>query len=156
MGIDQIRLSSELIQSLYPETLVDGPTFFLGKNLKQICFLVHCAEFDFLPEDQIVFLGKILPACKLSMDDIIVINTARLTLTFDELRNQFQPVIIILWGIRQDILGVSPDLPDFTISKMDGISVVRVPSPELMTENDLSGHNLKQQLWMCLKKLFNL
>ena len=90
------------------------------------------------------------------MDDIVLINTGRLSFTFDELRKQCQPVIIFLWGIRPDSLGLNTDLPDFTISTIDGISVVQIPSPDVMIGTDNSGHDLKQQLWACLKKLFNL
>jgi hypothetical protein len=156
MGIDQIRLSAELIKSLYPETLVGGTAFFLGKNLKRISFLVYCHEFEFLPEDQIVFLHKMLSACKLSLDDIAVINTAHVPLTLDDLRQQLQPVTIFLWGVRPDALSLDTDLPDFTISTIDGISVIQVPTPDLLIGNNSAGQDLKQRLWTCLKKLFIL
>ncbi len=156
MGIDQIRLSEELIKSLYPETLVGGTAFFLGKNHKRISFLVYCHEFEFLPEDQIVFLHKMLSACKLSLDDITVINTARVSLTLDDLRQRWQPTTIFLWGIRPDSLNPGTDLPDFTISTIDGISIIQVPTPDILIGNDATGQDLKQRLWTCLKKLFIL
>jgi hypothetical protein len=156
MGIDQIRLSAELIKTLYPETLVGGNAFFLGKNLKRIIFLVYCPEFDFLPEGQIVFLNKLLSACKLSLDDIAVINTAHIPITLDDLRQQLQPTTIFLWGVRPGLLSLSTDLPDFAISTIDGISVIQVPTPDILIGNDSAGQDLKQRLWTCLKKLFSL
>jgi hypothetical protein len=156
MGIDQIQLTSELLKSLYPETLVGTMEPFWGGNGRFISFLCYYPDQDFLPEEQFIFLHKMLSACKLSMDDIVLINTGRLSFTFDELRKQCQPVIIFLWGIRPDSLGLNTDLPDFTISTIDGISVVQIPSPDVMIGTDNSGHDLKQQLWACLKKLFNL
>ncbi len=156
MGIDQIRLSAELIKYLYPETLVGETAFFLGKNLKRISFLVHCPEFDFLPEDQIVFLFKMLSACRLSLDDIAVINNARMPLTLHDLRQRWQPATIFLWGVRPDSLSLDIDLPDFAISTVDGISVIKVPTPDILIGNDAAGQDLKQRLWTCLKKLFTL
>jgi hypothetical protein len=156
MGIDQIRLSPELIKSLYPEILVGETAFFLGKNLKRISFLVYSSEFDFLPEDQFVFLHKMLSACKLSLDDITVINTARVSLTPDDLRQRWQPTTIFLWGVRPDSLNLGTDLPDFAISTNDGISVIRIPTPDILIGNDAAGQDLKKRLWTCLKKLFTL
>ncbi len=91
MGINHIRLTSELIATLYPEALVAENDAFLGKNLRSISFLVHCPDHDFLPEEQLVFMNKMLSACKLDMNDIVILNIARLNLSFEELKVQFHP-----------------------------------------------------------------
>jgi len=175
MGINHLRLSSELIAALYPESLVAGndtapvkkpgktsipvqATFypFLGGNLRSICFLVHYPDGEFLPEEQLVFLKKMLGACKYSLDDIALVNTALSLFDFAELRKQLQPRIIFLWGISPVSIGLKPGLPDFIISQLDGISVIPVMSPELMSGDDGEGIELKHRLWACLKKLFSL
>jgi hypothetical protein len=157
MGINDLRLSPELMAALYPETLVESNMLpFLGKNLRSICFIVDCPEQDFLPEDQLMFLRKILSACKCSLDDIALVNAGRLLLHLDDLKKQLQPRILFLWGIRPESIGLEPDLPEFTISTVDDISVIPVLSPGLMSADSPEGVALKQRLWTCLKKLFNL
>jgi hypothetical protein len=156
MGIDHLQLSPVLIAALYPETLVAGNDPFLGKNLRSVGFLVHHPDLDYLPEEQFIFLGKMLTACKYHLDDIALVNTARLNLSFDELKKLLTPQIIFLWGIPPGSVGLSSELHDFSVTLIDGISVVPVPSPGLMSGNDPAGQELKQRLWVCLKKLFTL
>lgn len=177
MGINNFKLSPELIASLYPESLVDEndpapiktaakpgkPVAlpktgypYLGKNLRSVCFLTSYPEGDFLPGEQLVFLQKMLAACKYSLDDIALVNIAGISFDLAELRIQFQPRIIFLWGIPQESVVLQPGLPDFSVSMVDGISVIPVSSPELMTGNSPQGGEFKQRLWTCLKKLFSL
>jgi hypothetical protein len=177
MGINHLRLSSEMIAALYPESLVagNGPTPvkenvrtpkpvadktpaypFLGENNHSICFIANCPEEDFLPAQQLVFIQKMLAACKLNLNDIALVNIAHTAFGLAELRVQLHPQIIFLWGIPPVSVGLKSSLPDFNISMLDGISVIPVLSPDLMSGNDPEGTELKQRLWICLKKLFTL
>jgi len=177
MGINHLRLSSELIAALYPESLVTGnepspvkenvriskPVAakisvypFLGENNRSICFLANSPEEDFLPAEQLVFLQKMLTACKLSFNDIALLNIAQISFDLAELRVQLHPEIIFLWGISPASVALKSGLPDFRISVLDGISIIPVLSPDLMSGNSTEGTELKQRLWICLKKLFTL
>jgi hypothetical protein len=175
MGIDNLRLSPELIAALYPESLIDGnmpltenvrnakpvalsPAAypFLGENIRSICFLANYPEGDFLPADQLLFLQKMLNPCKLSLNDIALLNIARFTFDLAELRLQLHPGIIFLWGVPPASVGLKSSLPDFGISVMDGISVIPVAGPELMSGDSPEGKEYKQRLWTTLKKLFAL
>jgi hypothetical protein len=177
MGINNLQLSTELIAALYPETLVGGNDMdtgkkpgkreeplpdkateypFLGKNKRSISFLVDYPDHDFIPEEQLVFLKKMLSACKCSLDDIALVNTAFTGGQFAELKKRLQPQIVFLWGVRPASVGLKQGLPDFSISKVDGISVIPVLTPDLMSGDGVPGLELKQRLWTCLKKLFNL
>jgi hypothetical protein len=162
MGINQLTLSPELISMLYPESMVvekDGvaPAYpILGKNGKSICFLVSHPDHDFNSTEQYAFISKILAACKCSMDDIALINTARHPVTLHGLKNQLHPKIIFLWGSRPATIGEISDFQDLTISEFSGISVIPVFSADLMMGDNPAGLARKQQLWVLLKKLFNL
>ena len=97
-----------------------------------------------------------LVACKLSFNDIALLNIAHLAFDLAELRLQLHPQIIFLWGITPASVGLKSGLPDFNISMVDGISVIPVLSPDVMSENRPEATELKQRLWICLKKLFTL
>jgi hypothetical protein len=177
MGINHLRLSSELIAALYPETLVAGdepvqvrenvrsskmvadpsPAYpFLGENNQTICVLAFYPEGDFLPAEQLVFLQKMLEACKYNLNDIALLNIARIPFDLAGLRVQLHPRIIFLWGVQPSSVGLKSGLPDFNITIMDGISVIPVSHPDLMSGNSPEGTEYKQRLWVCLKKLFTL
>lgn len=177
MGINDIHLTTELIALLYPESLVAmedvisvkkttkpakktpeaaTPYPFMGKNLRQVSFLIHNPEGNFLPEDQLSFLQKMLAACKYSLDDIALLNTAKIPFDLAEWRLQLNPRIVFLWGILPDSVGLKSGLPEFAISQLDGISVIPVLSPALMSGENPEGTEYKKRLWACLKKLFNL
>ncbi len=161
MGINHIRLSAELIGMLYPETLVaekdpDTGYPFLGKNHLSICFLVSYPDDEFIPDDQLVFLQKILTACKLSLNDIALINTKRTPVEFPVLKTMFRPRIIFFWGTVSPITGSTLNFPDMTISTWENIRILPVMQAELMSRDDPRGLELKKNLWISLKKLFNL
>jgi hypothetical protein len=177
MGINHLRLSSELIAALYPESLVEEngastvnenvrsskpvadktPVYhFLGENNRSICFLANYREGDFLPEDQLEFLKKMLTACKLSFNDIALLNIAHTSFDLADLRLQLHPHIIFLWGIPPESVGLKSGLPDFSVTVFDGISVIPVSGLDLMSGNRPEGTEFKQRLWICLKKLFTL
>jgi hypothetical protein len=195
MGINHIRLSSDLIAALYPESLVAGKDFapaeenvvsanpkagkkyapskenvpasnliadktpdypFMGENKRSICILANDPERDFLPTEQLEFLKKMLAACKLSLNDIALLNIAHVSFDLAELRLQLHPQILFLWGIPPASVGLKSDLPDFTVTMIDGISVIPVLEPDSMSENRPEGTEFKQRLWTCLKKLFTL
>jgi hypothetical protein len=177
MGINHIRLSSELIAVLYPETLVvekdpdsdieliktgltqnkkESVYPYLGKNLNSICFLVYYPDDEFIPEDQLAFLQKILIACKLNLDDIALINTNRNPVELQVLKNIFQPRIIFLWGAVPELSGFNQHFPDMTISTWENIRILPVMQAVLMSRDNPAGLELKRKLWISLKKLFNL
>jgi hypothetical protein len=177
MGINDLQLSPELIAALYPETLVTernpmpvssparpGETrpvkttiySFLGMNLRSICVLVSYPNDEFIPGDQLVFLQKILEACKCSMDDIALINTHRQPLDMEKLKNQFSPQVIFLWGSLRDIPGLQNPLPDMAVTLWENIIVLPVAQADLMSRNGPEGQELKRILWTSLKKIFNL
>jgi hypothetical protein len=177
MGINNLRLTSELIAALYPESLIDGnqpvPLTenvrtstkvaktriaypFLGGNNRSICFLADYQEGDFLPAGQLVFLQKMIAACKYNLNDIALLNIARIPFDLAELRIRFNPRIIFLWGILPAAVGLKSGLPDFSVTLVDGISVIPVSGPDLMSVGSPEGIELKHRLWVCLKKLFAL
>lgn len=161
MGINHIRLSEELIAVLYPDTLVaendpDPGYPFLGKNLLSICFLVSYPNDEFIPDEQLVFLQKILTACKLSLNDIALINTKRTPVELLVLKTRFQPRIIFFWGTEPAITGSKLNFPDMTISTWENIRILPVIQAELLSRDTPRGLELKKNLWISLKKLFNL
>ena len=177
MGINDFSLTDELIAALYPESLVTekttgpgkknpvkagipaipvAPYPYLGQNSRSVCFLVHYPDNEFIPGDQLVFLLKILSACKCSLDDIALVNTAKTQVKMDELKRQLHPGVIFLWGLIPDLSDITKGLPDMSLSLVDGITIIPVTHAEQMSRENAEAVELKRQLWVSLKKLFSL
>jgi hypothetical protein len=174
MGINNLLLSPELIASLYPEALLAGkdPSTggktdelsgkpnrnlpFLGQNRRSVCMVSDCADADFLPDDQLGFIQKILLACKYTIADIALVNAGRSPLHFSDLKKQFQAKTVILWGARPGDIGLEAGLPEFSIFRVDDVSVMPVFSPKLMMTETTEAVEMKKRLWACLQKLFTL
>jgi hypothetical protein len=178
MGINDLQLSPELIAALYPEILVasgdpvpaSGPGkpgeplkskksdyTFLGGNRRSLCILVLCPDEEFMPEEQFVFLQKIMAACKYSLDDIAIINTHRQPMDVESLKNQFSPHVIFLWGNPPpDIPGFPKTLTDMSVTTWENMIVLPVAQTDLMSGDSPEGPALKRVLWTSLKKIFNL
>jgi hypothetical protein len=177
MGINQLRLSAELIAALYPESLVlpdngdparipgdlntqippnntDYP--YLGKNRRSICFLVSYPDDEFIPPGQLAFLQKILSACKCSLDDIALINTSRTPVVMEALKNQLNPEIVFLWGNPPDVIGMQQNFPDMIISTWENLTILPVLKANLMSRDIPESVEPKRNLWISLKKLFSL
>jgi hypothetical protein len=177
MGINEIKLTPELITELYPETLVTtidqtpaGEYFksrnnqpakslvknFLGKNLRSICILVYSPNDEFMPEEQRLFLQKILAACKYSLDDTAIINTSRYPVTMENLKEQFHPGIIFLWGSLPSFTGLPKQLTDLTAVTWENIILLHIAQAELMSSDIPEAQGPKRLLWNTLQKIFNL
>jgi hypothetical protein len=177
MGINEIKLTPELIAGWYPETLVTKidqiPTSeivksrngqraktlvgtFLGKNLRSISVLVESREDEFMPEEQRVFLQKILGACKCSLDDVAIINTYIHPITIENLKLQFHPDIIFLWGSMPAFTGLPKHLPDLTVVTWENTKLLYIAQAEFMSRDSPEAQALKRLLWNALQKIFNL
>lgn len=177
MGINDLQLSPEMIAVLYPEILVTGcdpapignPTgpgenhplkiaryAYSGKNLRSICVLVSAPDDEFMQEEKLFFLQKILEACKCTLDDIALINTHRQTPDMEKLKHQFEPVVIFLWGVLPEIPGLQNPLQDMAPALWENITILPVAQADLMSTDNAKAQELKRKLWTSLKKIFNL
>jgi hypothetical protein len=159
MGIDHLELSTEIIAALYPESLVmantvhsdrpaamplarvpelphpDQPVPYhtTGGNRRSISFLTGYGKAGTMPENQFIFFGKMLAACKCTLDDISLVHTQGKPVSLDLLKTQLHPKIIFLWGIPPADAGLDPAMPPFSMASVDGITVIPVPSTDLMS-----------------------
>lgn len=179
MDINNIILPATLIADLYPSSLVDmgeknvvpenvlppaesGPTRTdkpdtawksLGNNQKQILVVVNNSGIAFLPDNELVFLTGVLGACKLSLDDVAIVNFSNHPgMAYKEMINHFKSRIVLLFDIEPAEFGLPMSFPPYQIQPFAGNSFLYSPSLKEL-ENDRVE---KSKLWVCLKRLFNL
>ena len=126
---------------------------YLGENKKKTLVLVRYADAVHLPDKQLSFLTKLLAACNLSIADVAILNFQHYKSSdFDKIINHFKPKVVLLFDISPDEFGMPMIFPQFQVQKYKDAVFVSSPSLEVI-EPDKA---LKGNLWVCLKKIFNL
>lgn len=123
---------------------------YAGKNLKKILILFQNKEGKDLPENQQVFLGKVLQAVNLNFDDIAMVNVNPLQHSDYALLSHFDALVWLSFGITHENLPIHPDFPFYEIIKTDDCSFLLADSLEAIENN----RDKKVSLWNSLKALF--
>jgi len=159
MSLDNIQLTPFILQELFKKNLVGNsnvqaqvtssvnkPISFLGKNKKQIAIIVNNDDALYLPDEQLSFLLGILAACKLTMEDVAIINIKKNeALTYKTLTKELNTEKIFLFGVDASEI----ELPLQQYNKQLYLS-----SPLLSILQDDKAE--KSKLWLCLKQVFSI
>lgn len=162
MTLKKLILNPYNTASLYKETLVGNLTnepsiqkeniAFLGKNLKKVMLIVNDENHFFVSEDDLQFLSKILGACKLTIEDVCIINIAKRRSTFLELAQQLHPEKFILFGVSPNELNMSIVFPAYHLQLHNNIQCLIADPISAMVKDTV----LKSKLWLNLKTMFLL
>lgn len=166
MSLDNIQLPPFVLQDLFRDSLIDlnsgkaisaaapaaGPAF-LGNNKKRISIVVNAPDALYLSDEELNFLLGILTACKLTMEDVALINFAtQQPLDYRQLDQELKAQTIILFGITPADLQLPLAFPHYQVQQYN--NQVYLSSPALKT---LQGDKAeKTKLWTCLKNIFQL
>lgn len=164
MSIDQIQLPGYLCRQMFAKSLLDkakpsGGTSASGKikltglgaNGRNILFLVNDTQNKFLAENEMKLLSDLLNACKISMEDIVLVNyDQNRGVNYRELTDQFQSKKILIFGVTAADLELPFTIPFFQIQKYQEQTYLISPSLSDFSSNVA----LKKELWNCLKKIF--
>lgn len=179
MDLNSIKLPPVLVAELYATSLIDteavaapvveapppasaGParadkpaTAFrsLGNNQQRVLVVVNYAEVPFLPDGELGFLTGILGACKLSMNDVAIINYAHHgALQYKEVLDHFSSRTVLLFGVEPAEFGLPMNFPHYQVQAFTGINFLYAPLLKEL-ENDRVE---KSKLWVCLKRIFGV
>jgi hypothetical protein len=168
MSLDNIQLPASVIQDLYKKSLVlsdkkpsakvekpsDTVSFnILGNNQQKILILVADEETLYLPDEQLNFLMGILTACKLTMQDVAIVNTRKNTnISYTNFAAALKSAVIILFGVETSIIELPLQFPNYQIQAYNNQTYLSAP-PLTVLQNDKAE---KTRLWLCLKQLFSL
>lgn len=166
MSLDNIQLPSFVIQHLFRKTLVDTgdnniykkdskePEIpFLGSNKQNITILVNNTEEGIISEKQLNFLSGILSACKLTMQDVALINlNSYPKISYKSITEIFNSKIIFLFGISSNAIELPFIIPAFQKQNYNSQIYLSAPSLEELEHNK----DLKRQFWNVLKQIFSL
>ncbi len=136
--LNNIRLNAGLLTSLYRTSLVD-------LSAKKIMVAVKSA----LNEHQREFLMQILSACKLTPDQVTVVNTTENGKSYDKIVAELAPHYVLSFGA-----GSGTEL--FRMENSGGTRYLNAPALDEMMQSSDESKLLKRKTWGELKSLFNL
>ncbi|MBS1751982.1 MAG: hypothetical protein JST63_18940 [Bacteroidetes bacterium] len=168
MSLQNIQLSGETLIRLYtlplvdldikaencpPTTVITQDIRFLGANKKNITILINSNEASFLTEEAFSFLTGILNACKLTMDDVALVNINNMKdCGYTAIFKTTRPIISLLFDVDHNDIGLPLQFPHFQVHKYNNITYLSAPSLKVL-ENDKPA---KAILWANLKTIFQL
>lgn len=163
MSLNNIQLSGSVCKNLFShslvqvnesklekEELVQKKIESLGNNFKRVFFIVNDDSCQFLPDEEMEMLIKLLSACKLAMEDISLVNFHFHPLTYQMISETFEPKKILLFGVSTSQLQLPFAIPDFQLQAFNNQLYMAAPS---LTEL-LNNKELKKNLWASLQKIF--
>ncbi len=125
----------------------------LGNNLKNILIIVDYPASAHLPDEELSFLTNMLSACKLSLDDVAVINLNNYTeKVYKPLVAHFNAQIVMLFGVAPRTLSMPLEFPLYQVQSFAGTTYLYAQAMEERHTDSL----LKSRLWVSLRTLFKL
>jgi hypothetical protein len=181
MGLNDLQLSPGIIARLYPSSLIapdssdpvqiskpddnapvkktkaepasDPVWKSLGNNQKNILIVVNYTELVHLPDEEFSFLTIMLAACKLSLDDVVIINQNNYKDTgCKDLLAHFQSRTVFLFGVDPIVFGLPVGFPHFQVQNVAGCTFLFAPSLEENRTDKL----VKSKLWVSLRSIFGI
>ncbi len=166
MSLDNIELTPFLIQELFKNSLVefydtepekktkvDLPFNVLGNNRNRVIIIIENDETIYLPDTQLNFLLGILSACKLTMDDVAILNIKKnKTVSYKAIELELKAEKIILFGVSAVQIELPIEFPYYQIQQYNNQTYVNA-APLSHLQDDKAE---KTKLWNCLKLLFSI
>jgi hypothetical protein len=125
----------------------------MGENQQQILVMVKDITSKYISDPDFRFLSDILSACKITVDDIALVNFYSLeSKNYAHIMKSLHPKAVLLFGISPMEIELPVNFPLFQVQSFRNISFLS--SPDL---NTIEGDKLvKSKLWLCLKQMFML
>jgi len=131
MSVDNIELTPFLIAGLFKKSLIEMdskqaieeplPTStlnILGNNRSRVAIVVDDKANLYLPDEQLNFLLGILSACKLTMEDVAIININKnKEATYKSIELELKADKIILFGVSAAQIGLPLEFPFYQIQQ---------------------------------------
>lgn len=167
MDLNHIELPASTVAELYRSSLViptdkkadipgyaesDAPKW-LGNNKKNVLILVKHEDAIHLPDADLELLTTILTACKLSLEDVAILNLqSQAAFDYKNAQQLLKPAQLILFGIEPSSIGLPLSFPHFQIQAFQQTSYLFSPTLAMVGTD----RALKTSLWQSLKLLFKL
>lgn len=164
MSLNNIALAPLLINELFKNCLVEfkvkklsesilpvSSFNILGNNKKKIIIIVENDDTLYLPDDQLSFLLCILSACKLTMDDVAIINLKKnKAISYKAIELDLKAEKIILFGVSPSQIKLPMEFPLYQVQPYNNQTYIMATILSHIQNDKVE----KTKLWNCLKQIF--
>lgn len=165
MSLEQINLDPYFLAKIFTQPIIPGERAsvittekvvpqvkYLGENQKNIGIFIKNENEAYLNEELFNLLTNILNACKLSMQDVSLINIAPYPgLEFPDWQKAINIKQAICFGIAPEQIGLT-DIPTYQLVTVNGSTLLF--SDDLLAIG--ADKALKARLWNGLKQLIGI
>ncbi len=130
--------------------------WWLGKNKKNIVILLKDKDNKFISEANLSFLLNILNACKLTPDDIAVVNIANTKVKLEQISDTLQPEALLLFDTKPAELDIDVKPLLYTVMYPKGFKLLYSASLDNLNGNNPEQKIEKGKLWNALKLMFDI
>lgn len=172
MDLNQVKLTPNLLGTLYQQVLViekNQPVETLspnnesnntlsqlrslGRHQKSILIVVNIADSPFLKDEELNYLTRILNACKLTLEDVALVNIASLTsVSYKDLQSQYPSEKVLCFGVTPEMLELPLDFPNYQLQRSGNSTYLHAPSLGSLEPQEQE----RRKLWASLQKLFSI
>ena len=169
MSFETFQIKYSILEELYRDSIVvlnnsenenkvetTVAKSYMGNNHQLICVLTCNADVSYLSEEEFTVLSKILAACKLSLDDVAIINFARMPLTYQQIKQSPGYKKMILFGVTAHQISLPLSFPEYQVQSFDSATYLCLPPLSQLLGDSAEVKQLKTKIWTSLKKMFNL
>jgi hypothetical protein len=148
------------VQATIPSvTAVHEPVevaWYTGDNKKHVTIIINQDNRAVISTEWSTFLTSVLSACKLTLNDVVIVNTHKKTINYSQIITQFKSQYLIVFDVAPSLIGIPAAIPNYDIRVNDNCSFVFSESIALMLNNTADAKQVKMRLWTSLKKFFNV
>jgi len=166
MSINQIILPKNTVNAFYKKNLVGSketqksvkPSTMkvfstLGNNDKNILILVNENDSMYLADAEFQFLTGILTACKLTMNDVAILNIQKNnSVNYMNVRESLNPDFIIMFDVSPDNFSLPLNFPFYQIQQYNQQIYLTAPKLSFIAHDKSE----KLKLWNALRQIFRI
>lgn len=138
------------------ETGVAKPLIsYLGGFKQQVSIVIAEPNYEHILPEDLKFLEKMMAACKLTVDDMAIINVATNQPAAQQLWQLMPAKVVLMFDVPTSAIGIPFYQPDFKVQHWDNARFLNAPPLAAFRGNDTPELKaLKRQLWEALQKIF--
>ena len=135
---------------------INEPIWFVGYNKKNITIVIDQNVEVVISDDWKAFLNSVITACKLTLNDVVVVNLHMKKISYTDIKTKFNSQFLLLFDISPGMLGIPAVIPHYEIRVDNNCSIIFSDSISQMLPNTPEAKQIKMKLWVSLKKMFNV
>ena len=129
---------------------------FFGDNKRNIAILIKDSSAVHINDEWLTTLSKLLSACKLTLEDVAIVNFGHQSEIFSSLKEALQPKVTLMFDVTTQDIQLPFTIPYYQVQRYADCTFMSAPSVTLTADTKEPTRSEKKKLWEKLKLIFNV